>query len=125
MTDTNKPVVLKFPAKSSENADAPSLEKIQEGIKEYRKELHFEVAEVITQEIIMILEHLDFNPISDPKLIKESCFMMEAIRSLIAKKYGVEHPFHDFSEKMFDVKENTAFFKSADFNLVEKENSSS
>lgn len=68
---------------------------------------HFHIQETIVNIAPMIFNHLDIAgfPMSEddagPESLKDGAFIIEALRSIMCKYYGIYHPFQKLSEEIF------------------------
>lgn len=97
--------VVKFP-KRNINPSEPSLEDIQYNIEMTK---HYHIQETILTIAPIIFNHMDVAGFGlaegeeDPD-IKDGAFIVEAIRSMLCKYYGIYHPFQTIVENIFEEK---------------------
>jgi hypothetical protein len=97
--------VISFPKEYRGPVD---LEKITENMEMMK---HFHIQETISYLAPMLFTQLDIagfsledseNAVSESSL-KEGAFVIEAIRSVLCRYYGIYHPFQDIIDKVFEV----------------------
>lgn len=103
MTSNN---VITFP--KSYNGPARDQEALEEIDKKIDLMKHFHIQETITNIAPMIFNQLDISGFSlsddsmdDSESIKDGAFIIEALRSIMCKHYGIYHPFQKLSENIF------------------------
>ena len=117
--------IVVFPKSYVHPSDQQKLEDIQHNL-EMMKQYH--IQETITNLAPMIFNQLDiagFGIIEEDidEDIKDGAFIIEALRSLMCKHYGIYHPFQLLAENVFSVNEDEeGVFKIVDsINLDLKE----
>jgi hypothetical protein len=118
--------VIQFPKQNSRQQEVIALEDITRNV-EMMKLYH--IQETIANLAPMIFNQLEisgFN-ISDEETtdIKDGAFIVEALRSMMSKHYGIYHPFQQIAENVFapDAEEIGAL-RIADSINIELKNSS-
>jgi hypothetical protein len=97
--------VIMFP-KQYHGPAAPSLDEIIENTDMMK---HFHIQETLNNLIPLIFTHLDIagfefedeEDAASMESIKEGAFLVEALRALMCRHYGIYHPFQDLWEKIF------------------------
>jgi hypothetical protein len=97
--------VIMFP-KQYHGPAAPSLNEIIENTDMMK---HFHIQETLNNLIPLIFTHLDIagfefedeEDATSMESIKEGAFLVEALRALMCRHYGIYHPFQDLWEKIF------------------------
>ena len=100
--------IVVFPKSYVHPSDQQKLEDIQHNL-EMMKQYH--IQETITNLAPMIFNQLDiagFGIIEEDidEDIKDGAFIIEALRSLMCKHYGIYHPFQLLAENIFSVNED-------------------
>lgn len=98
--------VISFPKEY--RGPANQLEQITENMDMMR---HYHIQETIANIAPMIFTQLDIAGFSfddehqaeSEESLKEGAFIIESIRSVLCKHYGIYHPFQDLSEQIFIV----------------------
>jgi hypothetical protein len=99
--------VISFPREYKGPAD---LEKITENLEMMK---HFHIQETISYLAPMIFTQLDIAGFSfddsesaeSEQSLKEGAFVVESLRALMCRYYGIYHPFQDISDKVFEVED--------------------
>lgn len=97
--------VISFPKEYKGPAD---LEQITENLEMMR---HYHIQETISNIAPMLFNQLDIAGFSfddderaeSEEAIKEGAFIIEAIRAVLCRHYGMYHPFQDLSDKVFTI----------------------
>ena len=103
--------VVMFP-KQYNGPAAPSLDEIVENTDMMK---HFHIQETLNNLIPIIFTHLDIagfefedeEDATSMESIKEGAFLVEALRALMCRHYGIYHPFQDLWEKIFQYDSST------------------
>lgn len=108
--------VVVFPKKSTNAKDIKNLEEIQYNLEMMR---HYHIQETILNLAPIIFTNLDIAGFGlDEELegdVKDGAFVIEALRSMMCKHYGIYHPFQDICDKIFcEEKEEEGVFKIVD-----------
>ncbi len=103
--------VIEFPRTSKrvhDNVPPLSLEKVKENLDVLKHSHIQETISIIAPILFQNLSLAGFELIDedDASSIKDSAFLIEAIRSILFKFYGLEHPFQKISENVFKTEEN-------------------
>ena len=101
--------VIAFPKEYKGPAD---LEKITENLEMMR---HYHIQETISNIAPMIFTQLDIAGFSfddesraeSEEALKEGAFIIEAIRAVLCRHYGMYHPFQDLSDQVFVIDDLT------------------
>lgn len=107
MTDVANNVVAFPKKKSSGKKDPPKLEDIQHNVEMMR---HYHIQETILNLTPIIFNQLDIagfglSDDDDYDDIKDGAFVVEALRSMMCKHYGIYHPFQQIAEHVFKEEE--------------------
>jgi hypothetical protein len=100
--------VITFP-KQNINKSKPtvSIEEIEHNLEMMR---HYHIQETIANLAPIVFNQLEIAgfPISDEENtdIKDGAFIVESLRSLMCKYYGIYHPFQQISDGVFSPDEN-------------------
>jgi hypothetical protein len=97
--------VISFPKEYKGPAD---LVQITENLEMMR---HYHIQETISNIAPMLFNQLDIAGFSfddderaeSEEAIKEGAFIIEAIRAVLCRHYGMYHPFQDLSDKVFTI----------------------
>jgi len=128
--DNNNNNIIPFPKKNikirSENS--PNLEEIQNNLEMMK---HYHIQETIATVIPIIFNQLDISGFYVPDEesedetadIKEGALIVESIRSLMCKHYGMYHPFQRIAEDVFiqDQEDENSFKIVEELNIVLKQ----
>lgn len=116
MTDTTN--VILFP-KVTANVPPPSevFSRLTE-VKEDEIEI---IVDMICSNILDTFENAGFQTGTDITTIQDVCFLLESVRSLVEKFYGIHHPFHDLSGHCFRFQDEKLVFTNPKFNIVTEE----
>lgn len=103
--------VIEFPKNNKwvqNDVPAISVEKIKENLDGLKHSHIQEAISIIAPLLFQNLSLAGFELIDedDASSIKDSAFLIEAIRSMLFKYYGLEHPFQKISENVFKTEEN-------------------
>lgn len=101
--------VIQFPRKFTPNDESGVPVITEEQIKknvDSMKWLHIE--ETIAVLIPTIFNYIDISgfEIDEEEQIKDGAFLVESLRSVLCKYYGLYHPFQRLSENVFEADEN-------------------
>lgn len=103
--------VIEFPRSSKrvqQNVPPLSVEKVKENLDSLKHSHIQETISIIAPILFQNLSLAGFELIDedDASSIKDSAFLIEAIRSILFKYYGLDHPFQKISENVFKTEEN-------------------
>jgi hypothetical protein len=97
--------IVLFPKVYNGPKEVISLEDIDKKI-DYMK--HFHIQETIANLAPIIFNHLDISGFTfadedsdDSESLKDGAFLIESLRSIMCKYYGIYHPFQKLSEEVF------------------------
>ncbi len=111
MTDN----VVRFPKTSTRKE--PDLEEIQANL-EMMKLYHIQETIQILVPIVFTqlgIAGFDLDEDEDVEELKDGAFLLEALRSIMCKHYGIYHPFQEVAESIFSPdKEDIGALKIAD-----------
>jgi hypothetical protein len=126
--------VIPFP-KNNKQQNVINLDEINEKMIDVKNHHINDTLEVVIPMLFSYLETAGFNFVesddeeeNDPNL-KDGAFVVEAVRSLLSKYYGLNHPFQQISENIFvEDLVNEGMFRlvknlNIEFRNVEKGNS--
>ena len=107
MTDN----VIQFPVQKRPGADpAPDIEQAQNILGQQFEDKISGTSDLLA---LLLMEHLNeagFAVDGSEQTLKELCFCVESIKSLLCKYYGIDHPFHPFAEACFEVQEDSQIY---------------
>lgn len=112
--------VIQFPKKYA-GPSLPDPVMLQANLAALKEEEFEIVVEMISSALVDTLEATGFYVTGETDKIKDVCFLLEAVRSLLAKDFSLDHPFHDLAENCFTVKDNGVFFNNPTFDHVKKD----
>jgi len=97
--------VIQFPKKRDDLGAAPvEMEDVENKILNLRHHHINETLSTIIPSLFASMESSGFI-LEDPDVsdddIKDGAFVVEAIRSLLCKHYGISHPFQEIADKVF------------------------
>lgn len=123
---SNDDNLLKFPKKfavdPTKSSELPTVESVKETISQLKSETINEITDALNDEIIRLLSITGFDVSNDTELFFETCLLVETVRALVSKKFEHPHPFHEFCQNVFEVKEDgVIFFNSPKFKFGEAE----
>jgi hypothetical protein len=106
--------VIKFPKKSIKHPISESLENAETqmvtGLASLRAYHINEALQAIIPSLFNKIELAGFELEPEDKennfTLKDGSFIVEAIRSLLCKIQGIDHPFQNLAEKVFNINEN-------------------
>jgi hypothetical protein len=102
MTSNN---VVSFPKKHPNPQSPQTIEEIEDNM-ELVKQFHIqETIETIMPKFFDQLSIAGFEPAEDDGDIKDGAFVIEALRSLLLKSYGIHHPFQEMCKNIFEEDE--------------------
>lgn len=97
----NKDNVVQFPKPYAGNREEVTLEEIESNLNMIK---HYHIQETIATIAPMIFNHLNvagFEFDDEDGDIKDGAFLIESLRSLMCKYYGIHHPFQIVSDSAF------------------------
>ncbi len=104
----NESTVVLFP-NSKRETPPQSLEEIQAHIEQVRQNHVEELCDTMAQDIFeLLMEYgVTFNDEYGmlPEYYKDAAMIIESVRSILNRKMELNHFFHDYAEKLFDIKE--------------------
>ena len=114
--------IIAFPKRNfNPEIKSKTIEEVQESINTAR---HYHIQGAIEDIAPLIFNQLEVSGFSlssmeDGESMKDAAFLVEALRSLMCKYYGIFHPFQQISENVFipDSKEIGALRIVDDLNL--------
>lgn len=123
MDDTPSNNVISFPKVKKSNPDAPgmpSIKEVHENILDLKENEIVEMTEVLGTMIVEALDLAGFKVSVNEQNTPVLCFFIEALKSMIAKQYGMDHPFHDIAYNCFVKNEDgNIFFREPQFKFTE------
>jgi hypothetical protein len=97
--------VIQFPKKRNDLSAAPvEMEDVENKILNLRHHHINETLTTIIPSLFASMESSGFlmdDPDENDSDIKDGAFVVEAIRSLLCKHYGISHPFQKIADKVF------------------------
>lgn len=108
--------VISFPKQNNNIREPQKLEEIHHNLDMMR---HYHIQETIFNLAPLIFNHLDIAGFGlsedEDDDIKDGAFIIESLRSLMFKHYGMYHKFQDLSENIFSSeKDDEGVFKIVD-----------
>jgi hypothetical protein len=98
--------IIQFPKQKQNNGKDKTLEEIKQNMEMMH---HYHIQETIANLAPIIFNHLDVAgfPISDEEEtdLKDGAFVIESLRAIMCKYYGIYHPFQQISESVFSPDE--------------------
>lgn len=95
--------VITFPKQNPNSAKDPKIEEIHHNMEMMRQ---YHIQETILNLAPIIFNHLEIAGFglseNEDEDIKDGAFLIEGIRSLLYKHYGMFHPFQVISENVFE-----------------------
>lgn len=115
MTDSNN--VITFPRSPKQQLidNVPSIEEAFTNLQIMKEDEMETVVEMLCSAYIDTLEMAGFNVTQEANVMNEVCFMMEAVRSIISKYYGIDHAFQDLAAECFQVVDGKLLFLEPTF----------
>lgn len=101
--------VILFPKKNVKSSGLNySVEEIEHNVEMMK---HYHIQETIANIAPMIFNHLDISGFTlseedDLDDLKDGAFVIESLRSLMCKYYGINHPFQKLAENVFIPDQN-------------------
>jgi hypothetical protein len=96
--------VIQFPV--SDNLDAPvtSKEQVKENIQDVQL---FHISETLDSILPMLFGRLEMAgfDLAKGEDIKNGALLVESLKSVLCKYYGIEHPFQEVAENVFSADE--------------------
>jgi len=59
--------------------------------------------------VLVIQNGMKLDYTNNPAILRDFVLLMQALRSLIYREEGIEHPFQSFSEKLFELQADGSF----------------
>ncbi|MDR3503010.1 MAG: hypothetical protein P4L79_10565 [Legionella sp.] len=117
MTDNEETNIINFPRKANSKIP-PTREEVTEDL-DYLRSCHInDTMEFIAPQLFQDLRTVGFDFTEEDT--KDGAFFVEALRSLLCKYYGAEHPFQEIAEEVF-TEDGEGDFKIADsLNIIFK-----
>ena len=98
--------VVCFPKKYQNLQSPQSIEEVEDNMEMVRQFHIQETIETIMPKFFDQLSLAGFEPAEEDGDIKDGAFVIEALRSLLLKSYGINHPFQEISESIFEEDED-------------------
>ena len=98
--------VVTFPKTKIPSNMPTTIEEIEDNMDMIRQIHIQETIETVMPILFDQISIAGFQPAHEDDDIKEASFIVEAVRSLLCKVYGVSHPFQVISENIFLEKED-------------------
>ena len=103
--------IIIFPRENKNIQKQKSVEEINQNIEMMK---HYHIQETITNIIPIVFNQLEIAGFQvsseDSTDVKDGAFIVESLRSLMCKYYGIYHPFQQIADQVFspdDEEENT------------------
>lgn len=101
MENNNKDNVLQFP-KPYQGPEIPTVEEIDQNVEMMK---YYHIQETVAALAPIIFNNLDvagfYVTDSEETSVKDGAFILESIKSMMCKYYGLYHPFQLISDKVF------------------------
>ena len=124
MTQTPANNVITFPAKNKQFLNPKSIEEINANM-ELVKQVHIqETIETIAPKLFEQIAVAGFalEEGGDDELeIKIGAFIVESMRCLLSKHYGIHHPVHEIAENIFSYDKNETLTLNRNFSILIKD----
>jgi len=98
--------VVNFPKKHQNLQSPQSIEEVEDNMELIRQFHIQETIETIMPKLFDQLSLAGFEPAEEDGDIKDGAFVIEAVRSLLLKSYGIDHPFQEICENIFEDAED-------------------
>jgi hypothetical protein len=98
--------IITFPKKKIETPFPQSLEEIEDNMEMIRTTHVQETIETIMPIFFDQLSIAGFQPSEEDGDVKDGALVIEAVRSLLLKSYGVQHPFQIIAQNIFEEDQN-------------------
>lgn len=110
--------VVKFP-KSGEVKNPKTVEQVEENLENVQLYHVSETLESILPVLFSRLHMAGFD-LSGSDDVKNGALLVEALRSVLCKYYGIEHPFQDIAENVFKAEDNGGLSMNESINIIFK-----
>lgn len=97
--------VIQFPKKNNNiNRDDVAIEEIARNVTMMK---HYHIQETIANLAPIIFNNLEIagfgiSDDEDTEIVRDGAFIVEAIRSILCKHYGIYHPFQQIADNIFE-----------------------
>lgn len=97
--------VIQFPKKNNNiNRDDVAIEEIARNVSMMK---HYHIQETIANLAPIIFNNLEIagfgiSDDEDTEIVRDGAFIVEAIRSILCKHYGIYHPFQQIADNIFE-----------------------
>jgi hypothetical protein len=117
--------VIQFPKKNAHAKDKDEVS-LQEEIDLRMNTVKYgHINQTLETIIPMLFNNIDLAgfqivpeyPEDDDPYIRDNALIVESIRSLLCKCYGLTHPFQDLAEKLFEPNEDGSFTLTKNLNM--------
>ena len=98
--------ILVFPKQKIPSPFPQNIEQVDEEMDSVKQYHIQEAIEIVVPLFFENLAIAGFSPSNDETDIKDGSFIVESIRSLMCKFYGINHPFQDIAENIFEQQED-------------------
>jgi hypothetical protein len=115
MTSNN---VIKFPREPQ--SLVPTPQEARQNLHDMNEEDIEIIVNMVCSSLLDKLTSAGFPVNGELDNVKDICFIMESVRSLISKCYDVDHPFQAFAEECFEVVDDNIVFNSPYFIMKER-----
>jgi hypothetical protein len=121
MTESNNVITFPRSSKRQLSDNTPSIQEAFENLRSIKEEEMETVVDMICSNYIDTLEMAGFNVTEEPNVMNEVCFMMESVRAIVSKYYGIDHVFQGLAAECFVVHEGRLLFLEPKFVAREAE----
>jgi hypothetical protein len=83
-----------------------TIEEVKDNILNEKNKRISEATDSIVSTVSNAFATQNINPIPNPGDIKQCALMIQSITAMICRYYGVNHPFHEIADQLFDVDRN-------------------
>lgn len=104
--------VIIFPKEKVGGRTSPTEQDIKDNIDIFK---YTHIQETVSLVAPILFQHISlagfdiFEDEESDESLKESAFLVEAIRAMLCKYYGLDHPFQKLSQNIFKIEKDGAF----------------
>jgi hypothetical protein len=117
--------VIIFPKEKVGGRLPPTEQDVKDNLDTFK---HTHIQETVSLIAPILFQHIElagfdiFEDDDDEDSLKESALLVEAIRAILCKYYGLEHPFQKLSKNIFKIEEDglLTIVDILDFDFVKK-----
>lgn len=113
--DSNNVITFPRSPKQQLIENIPSIEEAVMNLQIMKEEEMENVVEMLCSAYIDTLEMAGFNVTQEANIMNEVCFMMEAVRSIVSKYYGIDHVFQSLAAECFTIVDGKLLFLEPTF----------